>query len=362
MRGRCGSVRMYVYSLFRMYTHTAAVLGASGYPGGELLRYLAGHPGFRVTWVTADRNAGKPLGEVSPHLVDLADVVLQPMDAATVPDVDIAFLALPHGTAAEIGRALAGRGMKVVDFSADWRLEASAAYDRWYGWSHPHPDELAGWVYGLPETHRSELVGASKVAGPGCYPTSAILALAPLLASGAVSTDGIVVSAATGVSGAGKKVVADYLFSEMDSSVKAYGLGTHRHTPEIEQELSRAASAPVLVTFTPHLVPMTRGLLTTCIAKMSASIGDVRNVLEVAYKAEPFVHVLADGVQPGTKSVSGSNYALIGIAADERTGTAIVTCAIDNLGKGAAGQAVQCANLMCGLEETAGLVGTAVFP
>jgi N-acetyl-gamma-glutamyl-phosphate reductase len=341
---------------------SVAVLGASGYAGGELLRYLNGHPSLELVWATADTNAGRPLGEVAPHLIGLADVVLQPMDASTVPDVDVAFLALPHGAAAETGRDLAARGIRVVDFSADWRLRDAGAYERWYGWSHPHPGELADWVYGLPETHRSELAGASKVANPGCYPTAAILALAPLLAAGAAATDGIVVSAATGVSGAGRKVAADYLFSEMDSSVKAYGVGTHRHTPEIEQGLSRASGGGVLVTFAAHLAPMTRGLLTTCYARMTAGTEDVRNALEVAYKDEPFVHVLADGVQPGTKSVSGSNHALIGLAADERTGTAVITCAIDNLGKGAAGQAVQCANLMLGIDEGAGLETTAVFP
>jgi N-acetyl-gamma-glutamyl-phosphate reductase len=343
-------------------TYDAAVLGASGYGGGELLRYLNAHPHLRLAWATADTNAGKPLGEVAPHLIGLADVVLQSMDAATVPDVDVAFLALPHGAAAETGRVLAGRGIKVVDFSADWRLRDPGAYDRWYGWAHPHPDELSGWVYGLPETHRDELAGAAKVADPGCYPTAAILALAPALASGAISTEGIVVSATTGVSGAGRKVAADYLFAEMDSSVKAYGVGTHRHTPEIEQELSRAAAQPLNVTFAAHLAPLTRGLLATCYAKATSDLEDVRSALEVAYKDEPFVHVLPGGAQPGTKSVSGSNHALIGVAGDARTNTAVITCAIDNLGKGAAGQALQCANLMFGLDETLGLETTAVFP
>ena len=343
-------------------TFDVAVLGASGYGGGELLRYLNAHPSFRLAWATADTNAGRPLGEVAPHLIGLADVVLQPMDASTVPDVDFAFLALPHGAAAETGRALASRGTKVVDFSADWRLRDGSAYDQWYGWAHPHPDELAGWVYGLPETHRDELVGASTVADPGCYPTAAILALGPVLAGGAVSPEGLVVSAMTGVSGAGRKVAADYLFAELDSSIKAYGVGTHRHTPEIEQELFRAAGTPITLTFAAHLAPLTRGLLATCYARMTSDLSDVRNALEVAYKDEPFVHVLAEGVQPGTKSVAGSNHALIGVAADPRTETAVITCAIDNLGKGAAGQAVQCANLMLGLDETSGLETTAVFP
>ncbi len=345
-----------------MSAHTAAVLGASGYSGAELLRYLAGHPSLTVTHATAERHAGKRLGELFGHLYGLEEVVLEPTDPARIPDVSVAFLALPHGAAAEHGRALADRGIAVVDLSADWRLQDATAYEDWYGAAHPHPDELAAWVYGLPELYRASLRGAQRVANPGCYPTAALLALAPLLAERVVETESIVIDAVSGVSGAGRKVEADYLFTELDASFKAYGVGKHRHTPEIEQELSKAAGADVLVTFTPHLAPMARGELVTCYVKMTSGVDDVREVLETAYKGESFVHVLAKGAQPATKDVSGSNHACIGVAADERTRTAIVTCAIDNLGKGAAGQAVQNANLMLGLDESAGLGSLGLFP
>jgi N-acetyl-gamma-glutamyl-phosphate reductase len=339
-----------------------AVLGASGYAGAELLRYLSAHPLLQLAWATADRHAGNTVGDLFGHLPGLSGVRFEATDPATVPAVALAFLALPHGAAAETGRTLADRGIKVVDLSADWRLQDAGAYPTWYGEAHPHPEDLSSWVYGLPETHRGDVQGAACVANPGCYPTAAVLALAPLLAEGIVSTDGIVVAATSGVSGAGRKVEADYLFTELDASFKAYGVGKHRHTPEIEQELSRAAGTDVVVTFTPHLAPMTRGLLATCYARTSASLEELHGALDVAYKGEPFVHVLAPGKQPATKHVSGSNHAQIGIVLDTRTSTAVVTCAIDNLGKGAAGQAVQNANLMLGFDETAGLGSMGVFP
>lgn len=331
---------------------TIAVLAASGYAGGELLRYLALHPGAEVVWVTAHRNAGRPIAELYPHLS--LDLTLQATDAATVPDVDLAFLALPHGQAAETGKALADRGIKVVDLAADWRLHDAAAYDEWYGWTHTHPDELSGWIFGLTELHRDDIAGAARVANPGCYSTAAILPLAPLVREGLVETSGIVIDAASGVSGAGRNVDEDYLFTELDASFKAYGVGKHRHTPEIEQELG------VLVTFTAHLVPMVRGLLATCYARMTSSIDDIRDCLQTAYKGEAFVRVMPG--QPTTKQASGSNNALIGIGCDARTNTAVITCAIDNLGKGAAGQAIQNANLMLGFDETTGLTVPAVFP
>ncbi len=345
-----------------MNTSSVGVLGASGYAGGELLRYLGGHQAFEVTWATADRNAGRTVGEVFGHLIGLSELVLAPTDLTQMPELDLAFLALPHGESAAIGSELSARGVKVVDVAADWRLHDPGAYQTWYGWPHPAPDALGDWVYGLPELHRERIASATAVANPGCYPTAAVLALAPLLASGVIEPTGIVIDAASGVSGAGRKVDADYLFSELDASYKAYGVGQHRHTPEIEQELTAAAGTDVLVTFTPHLAPMARGLLATCYARISGDVGAVWEALATAYKEEPFVHVLPVGTQPATKQVSGSNHALIGVDADERTGTAVVTCAIDNLGKGAAGQAIQNANLMCGLDETAGLGASGVYP
>jgi N-acetyl-gamma-glutamyl-phosphate reductase len=288
--------------------------------------------------------------------------VLSPTNVEGAPKLDLAFLALPHGESALHGRKLVGAGVKVVDLAADWRLHDPAAYESWYGWSHPAPSELAAWVYGLPELHRDRIVDASAVANPGCYPSAALLALAPLLAAGVVEPGGIVIDATSGVSGAGRKIDADYLFSELDASYSAYRVGRHQHTPEIEQELTEAASRDVRVTFTPHLAPMARGLLATCYAKTTSDADAPRNILTIAYKGEPFVHVLPEGKQPSTKQVSGSNHAMVAVETDARTGTVIVTCAIDNLGKGAAGQAIQNANIMLGLEETLGLTGLGVYP
>jgi N-acetyl-gamma-glutamyl-phosphate reductase len=345
-----------------MNKHAVGVLGASGYSGGELLRYLGHHPWLEVVWVTADRNAGRRVAEVFGHLVDVGDLMLAPTDLAASPHLDLAFLALPHGSAAETGKALVANGVKVVDLSADWRLNEPGAYETWYGWTHPFPEGLHEWVYGLPELHRDRIVSAAAVANPGCYPTAAVLALAPALRAGTLDPDGIVIDATSGVSGAGRKIDADYLFSELDASYSAYRVGQHQHTPEIEQELAPAAGTDVLVTFTPHLAPMARGLLTTCYARLAADVDAVRSALSIAYKEEPFVHVLPAGHQPATKQVSGSNHVLIGVESDPRTKTAIVTCAIDNLGKGAAGQAVQNANLMLDLDETDGLQAMGLFP
>jgi N-acetyl-gamma-glutamyl-phosphate reductase len=330
------------------------VVGASGYPGGELLRYLAGHPSLEVVWATAHTNAGKPLGEVFGNLVGMGDLVLVPTDPDGAPELDLVFLGLPHGEAAEMGRRFVERGVKVVDLAADWRLHEASAYDTWYGWAHPYPDELARWIFGLTELHRDEIGTADAVANPGCYPTAALFPLAPALRAGAIEPDGIVIDAASGISGAGRKVDATYLFTELDASYSAYGVGKHRHTPEIEQELG------TVVTFTPHLAPMSRGILATCYARMTGDVEDVRSAIEAAYKDEPFVHLVDR--QPATKQVSGTNHALVAVDADTRTRTAVLTCAIDNLGKGAAGQALQNANVMLGLDETAGLEGLGVFP
>jgi len=333
----------------------AAILGASGYAGAELLRYLSAHPSIEAVWLTGNRNAGKRISDLYGHLD--SDLVIQPMDAATVPDVDVAFLALPHGTGAPTAKALVDRGVKVVDLGPDWRLHDPSAYGEWYGYAHAFPADLRSWVFGVTELHREEIASTDRVANPGCYSTAAVLALAPALSAGTIEETGIVIDAASGVSGAGRKVAERYLFSEIEASYSAYGVGKHRHVPEIEQELGGVA-----VTFTPHLVPMARGLLVTCYARMTNGVDAVRDSLETAYKGEPFVRVLDAGAQPGTKQVSATNNALIGIGADERAGVAVITCAIDNLGKGAAGQAIQNANLMLGLDETTGLTGSAVYP
>ncbi|HYZ91832.1 MAG TPA: N-acetyl-gamma-glutamyl-phosphate reductase, partial [Actinomycetota bacterium] len=235
-----------------MNKHAVGVLGASGYGGGELLRYLAAHPWLDVVWATADQNAGKTVGQVFGNLVGLADLTFAPADVQTAPRLDLAFLALPHGTAAQTGKSLVERGVKVVDLSADWRLNDASAYDEWYGWTHPDPGLLGEWVYGLPELNRESVCAAGAVANPGCYPTAAVLALAPALQAGAIEPDGIIVDATSGISGAGRKIDASYLFTELDASYTAYRVGRHQHTPEIEQELAAAADAPVRITFTPH--------------------------------------------------------------------------------------------------------------
>lgn len=337
-------------------TRSAAIYGASGYTGAELFRYLSLHPQINVTDVYADSNAGRRLSEVHPHLV--TDLILK--SAETKPDVDIAFLALPHGAAASTGAALLDAGIKVVDLSADWRLRTAADYSDWYGWDHPAPADLGRWTYGLPEVHRTAIAGSVAVANPGCYPTAAILALHPLLKAGAIKPEGIVISAVSGISGAGRKVETTFLYSELESSVNAYAFPRHRHTPEIEQELSGAAGKAVKVSFVPHLVPMPRGMLATCVGQLSGSGADVMDVLRDAYDKEAFVHVI--DTQPKTKFTNGSNHAFVTATVDQRTSTVVVTCAIDNLGKGAAGQAVQNANLMLGFDEELGLTQMGIYP
>ena len=281
--------------------------------------------------------------------------MLQPNNPAATPDVDLAFLALPHGASAEPAMALLERGIAVVDIGSDFRLDTPERYVDAYESDHPYRDELGRWPYGLPELFRSDIAGADRAAVPGCYPTSAILPLAPVLTAGLVEPTGIIVDSMSGVSGAGRRVHADLHFGAVDESAKAYKVLTHRHRPEIERALDQVGAAPVEVTFTPHLVPMQRGILTTIYARGVAgtTLAHLRGALEKAYGDEPFVS-LVEG-SPQTRWVVGSNRALISVHFDERTGTALLISAIDNLVKGAAGQAVQVANLMLDLDETAGL-------
>ena len=324
-------------------SRNVGVLGASGYAGAELLRLLARHPDLDVAWAAGDQAAGQPLVSRYPGLrAAYGELGFCSVDEGLEKGADVLFCALPHGRAAEIApRALAAAGL-VVDLSADFRLRDPGAYPVWYGAEHPCPDQLGAWPYGLPELHREELRGAARVAVPGCYPTAALLALAPLVAAGLVATDGIVVDAKSGLSGAGRSLVDANLFVQANENVAPYKVGSHRHTPEIEQELALAAAAPVTVTFTPHLVPATRGILATCYA--------------AAYAGEPFVDLLEPSSGwPATRAVATTNRAQVAAAADRRTGRVVAAAAIDNLVKGAAGQAVQCANLALGLPETAGL-------
>ena len=337
----------------------AGVLGASGYAGAELLRLLAGHPDLDVAWAAGDQAAGQPLVSRYPGLrAAYGELAFCTLDEGLEKGADVIFCALPHGRSAEVAaRALAAAAV-VVDLSADFRLRDPGAYPVWYGAEHPFPDQLGAWPYGLPELHRDQLRGASRVAVPGCYPTAALLALAPLVAAGLVATDGIVVDAKSGLSGAGRSLTDAYLFVQANENVEPYKVGSHRHTPEIEQELALAAGAPVTVTFTPHLVPASRGILATCYATLAPSAGDeeLAACYTAAYAGEPFVDLLDPaGGWPATRAVATTNRAQVAAAADRRTGRVVAAAAIDNLVKGAAGQAVQCANLALGLPETAGL-------
>ncbi|MGZ4126535.1 MAG: N-acetyl-gamma-glutamyl-phosphate reductase [Actinomycetota bacterium] len=335
-----------------------AVAGASGYTGAELLRLLEQHPGFETVVATSREFAGRQIVDVYPNLG--TDLAYTELDPAAMEDVDIAFLALPHGSSMEIGARLAKAGVAVVDLSADFRLKDAAAYPEWFGSPHTAPETLSDWTYGLPELHREDIRIARAVANPGCYPTAAILALAPLVAQNLIDPSTIVVSAASGVSGAGRKLTNAVHFSHVDANFKAYGLPMHKHTPEIEQELGALAGSPVRITFVPHLVPMPRGLLATCIAQGSSDADPVA-AAEAMYGAEPFVRVL-HGSLPETKYTLGSNRCLVAYSSDARTGRIVALAAIDNLGKGAAGQALQNANLMLGLPEEAGLTAGGVYP
>ncbi len=338
-------------------TLRAGVVGASGYTGAELLRLLDQHPGITVTVATSREFEGRPVADVYPNLP--LDLPFTALDPAVLTGVDVVFLALPHGASMQVAGSLADHPVTVVDLSADFRLRDPASYEGWFGRPHIAPEALPGWVYGLPELHRDLIKGARTVANPGCYPTAALLALAPLVAGGLIDPAGIVVSAASGVSGAGRGVNAGVHFSHVDGNLKAYGLPTHKHTPEIEQELSALADVPVRLTFVPHLVPMPRGLLATCVAT-AASGDDPTAAARGFYADEPFVRVL--DVPPETKYTVGSNHCLVSYARDGRTDRIIAVAAIDNLGKGAAGQAVQNANLMLGLPETEGLTGGGIYP
>jgi N-acetyl-gamma-glutamyl-phosphate reductase len=328
-----------------------AVAGASGYAGGELLRLIAGHPYLQLAAVTAHGRAGARLIDVHPQLVTLADHVLTATDPAALADADLVFLALPHGASGPLAAQLPS-GVKVVDLGADHRLRDPAAWTRYY------PGEHAGaWTYGLPELpgQREAIAASSRVAATGCYAAAVTLALAPLLAAGAVEADDIVVVAASGTSGAGRAPKPNLLGSEVMGDVSGYKVGAHQHTPEIKQ-----ASGARTLSFTPLLAPMPRGILATVTARPSTV--DAGEALRMAYADEPFVHVLPDGVWPRTAATFGSNACHLQSTVDLDSGRVLVVSALDNLGKGAAGQAVQCANLMLGLPETAGLSANGVAP
>ena len=333
---------------------SAGIFGASGYTGVELLRLCAGHPDLEVVLATGDSTAGTAVGELYPSVgAAYPDLELAEPDPAAADGLDVVFLALPHGASQSLVPDLRKRAGKVVDLAADFRLRDPALYPVWYGVPHTAPELLAEFSFGIPELFRDELRGADLVAAAGCYVTAAALALAPLVRAGVIETDGVIVDAASGVSGAGRVPKAASHFATVDGDFTAYGLLNHRHTPEIEQ----ATGAKVL--FTPHLAPMTRGILATCYAR-PASDADPLDVLREFYAGEPFVSV--GERSPSTKATAGSNRAILTARRDPRTGWVLVLCALDNLVKGASGQAVQCANLALGLDETAGLPVVGLYP
>ena len=359
MRGQSALICAYAYN-FSMIT--ASLAGASGYAGGELLRLLLAHPHIEIGPVAAGGKAGQSVGQVHPNLVDLADRVLVETSADALAEADVVFLALPHGQSAALAAQLPD-DLPIIDLGADFRLTDSAMWDRYYGGT-PH---AGTWTYGLPELPgaRRAISASHRIANPGCYATSVALALAPLAAAGLIECDDIVVVAASGTSGAGRSPSDALLASQVMGSMSAYKVGgVHQHTPEMEQSISSAAGAPVTLSFTPLLAPMPRGIVSTCTASVApgASEAALRAALEAAYGHEPFVQLLPAGVWPQTSSVGGTNSAQLQVALDEHSGRAVVVSAIDNLGKGAAGQALQNANLVLGLSEQSGLTVNGVAP
>lgn len=342
-----------------------AVAGASGYTGAELLRLLLAHPGVEVVAVTSETYTGKPVTQALPALSGFGDLTFEPLDANKLASrAEIVFLALPHTASAAPAASLLEAGCRVIDLSADFRLREAGVYEKWYKVSHPIPHLITEAVYGLPEFHRDAIRQARLVAVPGCYPTGALLGLYPLVRAKQIDLDSVIVDAASGTSGAGRKLDLPLHFSEANENFKAYAVTAHRHTPEIEQELSRLGEREVVLSFTPHLAPMTRGILSTIYATLTppVEVETVHDFFNHAYKGEPFIRVLSPGTFPETKQVWGSNYCDIGFAVDPRTSRVVVITAIDNLVKGAAGQAIQAMNLMVGVEETLGLTAPPLFP
>ena len=343
----------------------AVVVGGTGYTGAELVRLSLAHPSLELVSIVGNTTAGQAVAEVLPSLRGVVDGAVQPFDPdAIASQADVAFCALPHAASAEAVGALRERDKIVLDLSADFRFEDLSVYEAWYG-THPVPERLGEAVYGLVELHREELRAADLIAVPGCYPTASTLALAPLVKNGLVRSEGIVVDAKSGVSGAGRGVSAATQFSETAEGVRAYKAGAHRHGPEIEQELSRLAGSPIQIAFVPHLLPMTRGILATCYAQPAGADTSAAACIEAAralYDGSPSVQVLDEGEHPDTLWVRGSNRVHLAYAQDQTSGMIIAMSAIDNLLKGASGQAIQCLNVRFGLDEGAGLEAPAQWP
>ena len=342
----------------------AAIFGASGYTGQELTRILSGHPEVKLVAVTSRRFAGKPVAEVFPSLKGLTHLKYQNVNPAQISDIcDIIFLALPHGVSMEIAPEFVRAGKKVIDLSADYRLRDIKTYETWYQ-KHSSAKFIKDAVYGIPELYRQKIKKAKLIANPGCYPTSIILGLAPALKKKILDVSTIIADSASGVSGAGREPLTGSLFCEVDGGFKAYKVGKHRHLPEIEQELNALAGKKFAISFTPHLLPVKRGILSTIYAKLKkdVSLEELHSLYCNFYSKEKFVRICPFGQYPNISSVGGSNYCDIGLAVDLRTKRVILMAAIDNLIKGAAGQAVQNMNIVCGFEEDAGLRTAPLYP
>ena len=341
------------------------VLGASGYTGADLVRIAARHPDVEIAALTANTHAGKPIADVFPHFFMLDLPMLVEWEKVDWRTLDAVFCGLPHGTTQEIIAAVlsANPAIKILDMSADFRLREPATYAEWYGHAHKAPALQGEAVYGLTEIYREDIAKARLVACPGCYPTATLLALVPLAKAGVIDPGDIIVDAKSGVTGAGRGLKLNTLFSEAGEGLSPYSVAKHRHAPEIEQEISAAAGKPVVVNFTPHLIPMSRGELCTSYVRLNgATADDLRAALSDSYRGEPFVHVAPKDVVPQTQNVRGSNYVQIGVFADRVPGRAIVVSVLDNLVKGSAGQALQNMNIAFGLEETTGLLQLPLFP
>ena len=343
------------------------IIGASGYSGSELLRFLSNHSGkLQVALCTSETYSGQCVESVLPNLRGFVSAKFEPLDLDSLKArVDVVVLAVPHKVAMSFVPQILAQGLRVVDFSADYRLGDADTYETWYHADHTSPELMPQAVYGLPERYRAKIQDAQLVANPGCYPTSAILAAMPLVAQGAVELDSIIVDSKSGISGAGPKPRENTHYPNRESNVVAYNIGVHRHTPEIEQELSAVASeTPVRVTFTPHLVPMTRGILSTVYMRLTEAMSteEALGIYSSFYEGEPFVRVLPSGTYPETKAVLGSNYCDVGLEVDTRTRRVVAMAVLDNLGKGAAGAVVQNLNLMFCFDETDGLKVPGMMP
>lgn len=342
----------------------AGVLGATGYAGIECVRLLAMHKEVLITKLFSHSHAGKSISDIYPNLRGVVDIICEELDEdVVVANCDVVFCALPHGVSKVVVPSLYNKGLKVIDLSGDFRYNDANVYKEWYGEEHPIPELLKESVYGLPEFNRADIAKTRLVGNPGCYTTCSITALAPLVANKIIDNKSIIIDAKSGVTGAGRSASIDYNFCEITESMKAYKIATHRHTSEIEQELSIIGEDDIKLSFTPHLVPMKRGILATCYANLTQKVNtkELVEIYKAFYSGEFFIRVLDAGKLPQTNAVAGSNFVDIGLVVDERLNRVIVVCAIDNLIKGAAGQAVQNMNILFGLDEKIGLSNSGYY-